>query len=487
MRISKKIFSSLRWKIAFTYLIIIGIGFFVINISIMEILEQDMIDNKRTAYQKYAIQTAQLITVGYNPKHPYVGSIIRELGDEFTLKENEPTRILVLDKQGVVIQDSYNDLGYSQLLRKNLQGELPEISRVLSGEFIPAVDIYANVGTPPARGRILYAFAPITHHKEGVIGVVVLSTSLKSVETVLSDIQRVLNIYIALISISITLISLTLSGFITQPIKDLTASIEKMSKGHLSQRIHIRGNDELNRLGEAFNIMSEKLENLDKARNNFVSNASHELKTPLSAIKVLTESLLHMDSQEPEIYKEFLGDINNEIDRLNAIISDLLELVHIDNDNMVLDKKPVLLNELILKTVKGLQLIAEKRDIKIETKLLEDVEILGNDKQLRQVITNIVDNGIKYTPDGGIVTVELFKQASAAFIKISDTGVGIPKEEITHIFDRFYRVDKARSRATGGTGLGLSIAQQIVFLHNGTIDVESVEGEGTTFTIELPI
>ena len=252
----------------------------------------------------------------------------------------------------------------------------------------------------------------------------------------------------------------------------------------MNQRVNIRGGGEFRQLGEAFNIMSEKLENLDNARNEFVSNASHELKTPLSAMKVLAESLLNMESDDPAIYKEFLSDINFEIDRLNAIITDLLVLVEMDKEGAdgQFKREPVNLKELVLRTIKGLQLLAAQKNIRLELLQDEEVVVPGDRLKLQQVISNIIDNGIKYTPEGGRVMVEVYNTAEYGVVKVSDTGYGIDEENINRIFDRFFRVDKARSRSTGGTGLGLSIANRIVLLHNGYIRVESEKTWEPPFT-----
>lgn len=486
MRINKQFFSSLRWRIAFAYLMVIGIGFFIINLSIMEILEQHLIEDKKLTYQKYAIQLAQIIANGYHERDPNIYYQIREFSNDIDQVEGESTRILILNKNGIVEQDSYQS---TSLLRRSLIEDYQEVSGVLEGISVPARDLYISTGEPAVYKRVLYAFAPITHYTEGIIGMVFLSASLDAIELILGDIRTTISFFSATISLSIILISLILSSFITHPIKELTASITKMSKGHLSQRVNIRAGGELRQLGEAFNAMSEQLENLDNARNEFVSNASHELKTPLSAIKVLAESLLNMDAEDPAIYKEFLTDINFEIDRLNAIITDLLVLVQMDKEDTGrprFRREPVHLNELVQRTMKGLQLLADQKDIKMELFNDEEVVVPGDRLKLQQVISNIIDNGIKYTPEGGRVTIEIYNTPQYGVVKVSDTGYGIAPEELGHIFDRFYRIDKARSRATGGTGLGLSIAKRIVMLHNGDIRVQSEENKGTTFRIELP-
>ena len=364
MRINKHFFSSLRWRIAFAYLLVIGIGFFIVNLSVIEILEQHLIEGKKVAYQKYSIQLAQIIANGYYDRDPNIFYQIREFGNEIDQIEGESTRILVLNNRGIVEQDSYQS---TSLLRRNLMEDYAEVQDVLKGESVPARDLFISTGEPAEYKRVLYSYAPVTHYREGIIGMVFFSTSLDSIEAVLSDIRKAIVFFSGFISLAIILISLVLAGFITHPIKNLTAVITKMSKGHLNQRVHIRGGGEFRQLGEAFNIMSEKLENLDNARNEFVSNASHELKAPLSAIKVLAESLLNMEVDDPAIYKEFLTDINFEIDRLNAIITDLLVLVQMDKESAEssFQREDVNLNELVGRTMKALRLLADQKRKKL--------------------------------------------------------------------------------------------------------------------------
>ena len=232
--------------------------------------------------------------------------------------------------------------------------------------------------------------------------------------------------------------------------------------------------------------MSERIERQDKTRSQFVSNASHELKTPLSTMKILMETLIYQEPMDPAMTKEFLKDCNAEIDRLNRIVSDLLTLASVDSGNAQFNRQELRLKDLILEQARRLSPLARERGIELECSVKDSVEVSGDSFKLAQVIYNVIDNAIKYTPRGGSVRVDLFRQGKKAVIRISDTGIGIPAEDLPHIFDRFYRVDKARSRETGGTGLGLSIVKQIVLMHDGDITASSVENEGTTFTIELP-
>jgi len=283
------------------------------------------------------------------------------------------------------------------------------------------------------------------------------------------------------------ILSFIIIRLFTRPVHDLTRGIQKISTGDFSFRVRVRGKDEFSDLARAFNSMVSRMEILDRSRNQFVSNASHELKTPLSTMKILLQTILYQEVYDPDISKEFLGDIDKEIDRLSYVVSDLLTLVSIDSGEMKLKTAPLSLRDLIQDNVKRLSPLARERGIELDFSGRDTAEIMGDHMKLTQVFYNLIDNAIKYTPRGGRVRVELVRQGKTAVARISDNGIGIPKEDQLHIFDRFYRVDKARSRETGGTGLGLSIVKQIVLLHSGNISVSSLESEGTTFTVELPI
>lgn len=483
---------SFRWQIVITYLLIIVVGFTITNVSVLNILGRYMINSKKETFRLYANWIAQIISYDYASDDPDIlsgiGYDIQDFGEEIFNKERESTRILVLNKNGVVDYDSYNIIsGPDSLLKQNLSKNFPEVVHVLNGESVEPRELYIRPGNSSDSKLVLYSYAPIQHEKHGIIGMVIISTSLSGIEQMLNEVKTRMGTYSITVAVLIILTSYLASGFITQPIKQLTDVIRKMSQGHLDQRVKISGSRELRQLGEAFNIMSEKLENLDRARNEFVSNASHELKTPLSAIKVLTESLIHMEADDPSVYNEFLNDINSEIDRLNTIISDLLTLVKIDTEEVQLDQEPVDLVKLVNNTLRRLQLLAQQKHITLESYYDDHLTVSGDSVKLQQVVSNIVDNAIKYTPEGGRVTVEVYENSGNAVVKVSDTGIGIPAKDLPHIFDRFFRVDKARSRATGGTGLGLSIAHKIILLHGGNIRVVSEEGKGSIFYIELPL
>ena len=233
--------------------------------------------------------------------------------------------------------------------------------------------------------------------------------------------------------------------------------------------------------------MASQLENVDKQRSEFVSNASHELKTPLTSMKILTESILYQNDIEESVYKEFLSDINMEIDRLTHLINDLLMLTKLEDTERVTHFSQNDLTDLTVRTVKLLNPIAEQKHIKLSIKTAGEVTCDCEPISLRQAINNLVDNAIKYTPEGGFVKVTVLAGRGNAYISVRDTGEGIPAADIDNIFDRFYRVDKARSRESGGSGLGLHIVKRIISNHGGRITVKSTPGHGSRFTVSIPL
>ena len=286
---------------------------------------------------------------------------------------------------------------------------------------------------------------------------------------------------------AVLLLAGVISGWVTKPVRELSAGIERMARGDYQHRVHVPGRGEMAQLAEAFNQMSEQVHSLDEARNQFVSNASHELKTPLATIKILVESMMYQDDMDPELRREFLGDVDKEIDRLSSVVGDLLTLVHIDSHKLKLRRERMIFSDTVRESVQRLTPLAQKRKQTVELRIEDDCEMFADPGKLAQVCYNIIENASKYTPDGGSITVHLRREGRDAVLDIADTGVGIPPEDVPHVFDRFYRVDKARSRDTGGTGLGLSIVQQIVRLHAGSVTVQSELGKGTTFTVQLPV
>lgn len=274
---------------------------------------------------------------------------------------------------------------------------------------------------------------------------------------------------------------------LTSPAKDMKEAILSLSDGDKNARIKKQTIKEYKDIGDAVNVLLDRLESIDGSRDEFVSNVSHELKTPMTSMKVLADSLLATENAPIEMYKEFMQDIAEEIDRENEIIGDLLNLVRTDGERAVLNIETVDVNELMEVVLKRLKPIALKNNIEIIFESMRPVTASIDRVKFIIVLTDIIENAIKYNHPEGWVKITLNADHKFFYVDVSDSGIGIPEECKDHVFERFYRVDKARSRETGGTGLGLAITKNIVLLHKGTIKFYSKENEGTTFNIRIPL
>ena len=389
-------------------------------------------------------------------------------------------RAMVTDRDGDVLCDSLSELTGTRLeldeLRKAL--ETGETQKSYHYEALPASGLTAR---PVGRQLVGVYAVPI-----GGEGALLLITSSAEAYEALNRIALSVVIFLGAALILGLVVALNVSAGLTRPIARFEKAIDGMARGDYSTRVEVRGRDEYRALAEKFNGMCERVQALDKARGQFVSNASHELRTPLSAMKILIQTLMYQDPPDPALTKDFLNDVDREIDRLNSIITDLLTLVSLDNDAKV-DMKPMSLNNLLDETARRLQPIAREKGIEMTLSMRESLTVAGDSGRLARAFYNLIDNAIKYTGRGGHISIEGLRRDRRALVRVSDTGIGIPAEDQPHVFDRFYRVDKARSRDTGGTGLGLSIVKQIALMHGGSVSVFS-EGanRGSTFTVELP-
>lgn len=260
-----------------------------------------------------------------------------------------------------------------------------------------------------------------------------------------------------------------------------------ITSGDFNETMELRRYHEEEQITDNFNNMLSGLQNLEDARQEFVSNVSHELKTPITSVKVLAESLIGQEDVPVELYQEFMVDINEELERMNKIINDLLSLVKMDKNAASVIITEVNVNEFVEQILKQLQPIADKRNIEIIFESVRPVTAQMDEVKLGMAFRNLIENAIKYNYDNGWVRVSLNADHKFFYLKVSDSGVGIPEELQDNIFERFYRVDKARSRETGGNGLGLAITRNAILLHRGSIKVHSVEKQGTTFNVRIPL
>ena len=319
-----------------------------------------------------------------------------------------------------------------------------------------------------------------------VVGVMVVTSSTSAmIDMVDGYYSRAGMIDIVILIISV-FVAFFLSLVLVRPLKRVSDALNKAAFGDL-EPVEVRDCVETQRICDAYNKTLTKLKTLDESRQEFVSNVSHELKTPITSIRVLADSLMSMGDAPIELYREFLSDISDEIDRESTIIDDLLSLVKLDKSNMELKVTQVSINDLLELVLKRLRPLAKRRNIELVFESFRPVIGEIDEVKLTLAVTNLVENAIKYNVDEGWVRVSLNADHNFFYIKVQDSGLGIPEDVQEKVFDRFYRVDKARSRETGGTGLGLAITHSVIQLHHGAIKLYSKEGEGSTFTVRIPL
>jgi len=318
-------------------------------------------------------------------------------------------------------------------------------------------------------------------------GVMLVTASTESLYTL----EESLNEKAALFQVMMFVVVLILAWAIVQlcfrPFDSLVASINRLAEGNLDEDMAQETYSETKRISRALNRMLQTIRSVEQSRQEFVSNVSHELKTPITSIRVLADSLMSMDDVPQELYKEFMSDISEEIDRESTIIDDLLTLVRMDKGAPEKSIAQANVNSLIEMVLKRLRPIARKRNIELIFESMREVTADIDSVKLSLAINNLVENAIKYNREDGWVRVTLDADHKFFYLKVADSGIGIPEEFKDRVFERFYRVDKARSRETGGTGLGLAITKSVILMHHGAIRVESTEGEGTVFMVRIPL
>ena len=311
--------------------------------------------------------------------------------------------------------------------------------------------------------------------------------STDSIENTITELYTQGGVIIGIAMILLALAGVFAADRVVRPLHRITRAIESVTEGYTDDVLHVETFTETRQMSEAFNKMLGRLKILDESREEFVSNVSHELKTPMTSMKVLADSLLEQENVPVEMYQEFMGDIAREIDRENQIITDLLSLVKMDKTGQNINIQSVNINELLEQILKRLKPIAQKKNVEMVMESFRPVTAEIDETKFSLAVSNLVENAIKYNVDNGWVHVSLNADHKFFYIKVEDSGIGIPEKDQAHIFERFYRVDKSHSREIGGTGLGLAIARNAVIVHRGSIKVHSIEGEGTTFTVRIPL
>lgn len=390
------------------------------------------------------------------------------------LDVTDVTRIIVTDQAGRILYDTSEN--------NNAAGRyalLPEVSVALDGytEFSCAYTggvFESRAATPVVSGG-------------SIIGAVYLYEHDGEQGQIIRGLQRNLLNISFLVGGAGMVVIIVVATTLTRRIKRLTAAMGVVRSGDYAYRLKVRGNDEIAELSSEFNILTGRLESTEELRRRFVSDASHELRTPLAAIRLLSDSITQSDNMDMNTMREFASDIGNESERLQRITEKLMNLTKLDSGIGQAQREPVDLLTVAERTLHLLEPLAATQNVSILTDFTDGCIVLATADDLYQIIFNLAENGIKYNVPGGTVSISLRRDRTHAILTVTDTGIGIPEADMENIFDRFYRVDKARSRASGGSGLGLAIVHDAVIANDGTIEVSRPEEGGTRFTVVFPL
>ena len=338
------------------------------------------------------------------------------------------------------------------------------------------------------KSKVLEVAVPVqSPDVQQIQGVMLMTISTIEIGDMMAELEQKGMMLIGIIVVLSIFLSWLLSTILVKPLARVTKAIEDLTDGMQDDAISVPDYTETELITDAFNKMVNRMKILDESRQEFVSNVSHELKTPLTSMKVLAYSLVGQQGVPEELYQEFMGDITAEIDRENKIITDLLSLVKMDKKAADLNITHMDINQLLEDILKRLRPIADKRNIDLILDCFRPVEADVDEVKFTLAISNLVENGIKYNVDDGWVRVSLDADHKYFYVTVADSGMGIPEDSIERIFERFYRVDKSHSKEIGGTGLGLAITRSAIAMHHGAIKVFSKEGEGTTFSVRIPL
>ena len=453
--------SQLRYAI--TYVLITSVALLLLNIYCSTVSQELFYKSKEASMiekcQLAANEISELEII--NPST--VAEAISQMG---SLKVN---RLVVTDQTGLSLYDSTGTASQYALL--------PEIVRALEGNDVFSCR-YQN-GAMKA-----HAATPVISYNT-TLGCVYMMEIDSSQGRVLQSLQGNILRITLILEVVVIVFSLAFATSFSRRLRQIMASMRIIQQGDYTHKVALGGHDELTFLGDEFNDLTERLQTSEQKRHRFVSDASHELKTPLASIKLLTDSILQND-MDMDTVREFVGDIGDEADRLNRTTAKLLALTRVDGQETqeceIINMAPT-----VERVIRMLSAIAAKNGITIEFDLSQDCPVLVLEDDLYQIAFNLVENGIKYNVPGGKLSVKLLRHEDNALLQVSDTGMGIPEDALGHIFERFFRVDKSRSRASGGSGLGLAIVRAIVQRNRGDILVHSEPGKGSTFTVSFPV
>ena len=458
----RPLLASSQLRYAAAYVLITFVVLLFLNLYTASTIRSLTFSAQKTAME----DKLQLIVSSFSTVETLDEPTVREVVT--STSDLHATRVIVTDPAGYVLYDSNQGAGRLVLF--------PEITEALAGNDV----FYAHYDE---RALVSRAAMPIMSFNR-LIGAVYLMERDADQAALIGSLQRnILRISLVLVA-AVLLFSLVFSLLFSRRMRRIVGSVQQMYAGNYDQRLQLRGNDEVAQLGAVFNELAARLGQSEAVRKQFVSNASHELKTPLASIRLLSDSILQND-MDPATTREFVHDIGEEADRLTRLTEKLLELTKLDSvrpDEREIDD----VGQVAGRVLRMLEPLAKQRDVTLALQAAPDCTVLSAEDDLYQILFNLAENAIKYNRPGGSVLLKVRREDETVVIDVEDTGLGIPEEARSHIFERFYRVDKARSRKAGGAGLGLSIVHDVTQRNDGTVEVDEREGGGSRFTLRFP-
>lgn len=468
----KKATGSMRFVMVSTYLVVIISALLMLTIYTVNLLNGNLYSAEKASVFAKANMISQTVSEVWDTD-------IAITTEKFAEPVNNclaGTRI-----RGIVVDDTYKVL-YDTSRESQMSGKVfirDVLLKSLDGEQA------VLISDSEAENKMMSIAVPVEVDGK-IVGGVYLASSVDSIDSTVVSTRTSLIVFSVLIVIIIGMLSLGLSSIITSPMVEFTETAQKISKGDFSARVKVNGQNEIAQMGETMNYMASELELLEDKRRKFVSDVSHELKTPMTGIKLICDTCETMD--DPEMQKEFIGDISSEVDRLSRLVEKLLTLSRLDDGKV--KREQVDIKPMITKIVRNLNPVAQKKNVGIYVDFKYETYptiVLDYDK-IYEAFYNIADNAIKYSSEDGYLHIGVDCDMEKLRVTFEDNGPGIPEEEREKIFERFYRLDDSRARDTGGTGLGLAIASEAVAMHGGNIKVSVPEsGNGSIFTVELPV
>ena len=468
-KMKQSFFKSLRSRIM-VLLVIIGI----LPCLIIEKVIVNSYENRAVEWKKMNVKNQCDILGNQLMKEGYLEYQQSEVinGELSILSTVYNGRILIINRSGRIIKDTY---------------DIDEGKYMLSEEVIQCFEGVDTSYYDESNDYIEQTVSLKDGKSKQIDGVMLVSISTGEIRDSIEILEHRGNLLMLAISILVLVLVYLLSKSLVKPFTRVSKAIEELTDGYLDEEISVPDYSETQMLSSVFNKMLKRMKVLDDSRQEFVANVSHELKTPMTSIKVLADSLVGQEDVPVELYKEFMQDIAVEIDRENKIITDLLALVKMDKKASDLNIEKVNINELMESILKRLKPIADKKKVELVLETYRPIVAEVDEVKLSLALSNLVENGIKYNVEDGWVHVTLNADHKYFYVTVADSGVGIPKDSIDKIFERFYRVDKSHSREIGGTGLGLAITRNAIAMHRGAVKVKSEEQKGTTFSVRIPL